>query len=220
MKFPVILLAALPFGGCLEAHVVVDQPKPLEINLNISGHLDIVIQDARQDLENITGEKPTNVVRPEDIGLPASPAGNKGAALVPAQPTDALFPVVFHSHATSRSAMPERLFTVAVTDDLKAAMKARDAQLRPLWDDGSIGESHTGLLVAKGNLTPAQSKLMDAENADRKALYDAEAKDKKTTADEVALGYYVARLGYAKNGAWYEKRNTTSGVWEWKQWGK
>ena len=58
----------LIIAGCT-THVIVEQPKPLDININFTGHLDLVIHDARENLEQITGEKPTNVVRPEDIGL-------------------------------------------------------------------------------------------------------------------------------------------------------
>jgi len=73
-------------------------------------------------------------------------------------------------------------------------------------------------LAARGVLTPEQQKLVDAENADRTALYAAEAKAKNSTPDEVALAYYLARLGYAKAGAWYEKRNGGGAV-EWSSGG-
>jgi uncharacterized protein YdbL (DUF1318 family) len=60
---------------------------------------------------------------------------------------------------------------------LKDSMRERFPQLKPLYDKGSIGESKTGLLVAKDltglNLKEKAdlSRLVDQENKDRKALY-------------------------------------------------
>ena len=216
-----MMVGALAMAGC-NPHVVIEQPKPLEININFTGHLDLVIHDARQDLETITGEKPTRTVRPEDIGLPAE--GSKaGGAVIPASGNilavgDAEFFVPVVLRRGEAVAEGERWVEVALADDLKKSMAGRNAQIRAMWDSKVVGESHTGLLVAKGALSGEQQKLMEAENGDRTALYAAEAKQKSVTADEVAIGYYVARLGYAKDGAWYEKKGA-SGAWEWKQWG-
>jgi uncharacterized protein YdbL (DUF1318 family) len=221
------LLASL--AACT-THVVVEQPKPLEININFTGHLNLVIQDARQNLEQITGEKPTNVVRPEDIGLPAvSRPGARGAGLeegkaVAQGPADAVlaeptFPILSRGRPGLASGMPTQ-FIAQSEADLTKAMAARNAKIQQLWSQGLVGESHTGLLVAKGSLSQEQQGLVDAENADRSALYAAEATRKNVKADEVALGYYVARLGYAKAGAWYEVRNPSTSQWEWKKWGQ
>src|SRR6201985_987142 len=61
--------------------VVIEQPKPLEVNVNLSGRLELVITDARKDLETITGEKAKRTVSPEDMGLPATGAtSGPGAA--------------------------------------------------------------------------------------------------------------------------------------------
>jgi len=219
MRHFALVLLALPLAACIETHVVIDQTKPLEVNVNLGGRLDLVIHDARDDLEKITGEKPTNVVRPEDIGLPAKAGSavtrDDAPMAFSARQDWVAVSLAYPSHVR----VPREAFrTVALVDDLTNAMKGRSAAIRGLWDTKAVGESHSGLLVVKGTVTAEQQNVIDAENSDRKALYDAKAKEKKITSDEVALGYYIERLGYAKKGAWYEVRNKTTSQWEWKQW--
>jgi uncharacterized protein YdbL (DUF1318 family) len=213
-------LAISALTGCT-THVIVEQPKPLDININFTGHLDLVIHDARDNLEQITGEKPTNVVRPEDLGLPP---GTTPGATAPTLPDPALADSGWESSALpviQRNTAPRTAptFPIATEADLNQAMAARNPQIQSLWANKLVGEAHTGLLVPRANLTPDQQALVDAENKDRTALYTAEAQRRKITPDEVALGYLLARLGYAKPGAWYEKLNTQK-QWEWKQWGQ
>lgn len=218
-----LTLAALalitPLAAC-NPHVTIDQTKPMEINVNISGHLDLVIHDARQDMEAITGEKAPQTVNPEDIGLPRTKTSGSLANPAPQLLADKALPEPLYPallrNSTSRDPQRERLYTVATADELKKSLAARNTQIRALWDSGVIGESHDGTVVAKKTLTADQQKLVDAENTDRKALYAAEATAKKQKVDDVVLSYYLARLGYAKKGAWYEK--STKGVWEWAQW--
>lgn len=215
-KFALLMFIA-PVAGC-NPHVTIDQAKPIEINLNISGRVDLVIH-AQKDMESITGEKPTNTVRPEDIGLPPA---RTGGALEPME-TPLLAdladtPVLLRTAQPRAGGAPEKWVVVALIDDLKKSMAARDKLVRPLWDSKLVGESHSGLLEAKGSLTAEQKKLMDEENADRRAYFAEAGKNDKISADEAALAFYIARLGYAKAGAWYEKKNA-AGAWEWKQWG-
>jgi hypothetical protein len=190
-------------AGCIQ----VQQDKPLEVNINVSGRLDLVIHDARDNVEQITGTKAQRVVNPEDIGLPVSapPAsGTRAEGL--AEPRVALL-----ASLTS---------PLATEEGLKQAMAGRNKAVRALLDAKVAGEAHTGMLAARGTLSDSQRQLLDAENADRTELYAAEAARKKSTAAEVGLAYYIARLGYAQNGDWYEKFNKATNAWEWKQWGQ
>src|ERR1700687_4362830 len=59
--------------GCLPTKSEVDV-NPVDINLNITGRLELVITDARKEEQKITGSAPKRTVRPEDIGLPAGSA--------------------------------------------------------------------------------------------------------------------------------------------------
>src|SRR4029077_1444047 len=61
------------FSGCLHTKSEVDV-KPVDINLNITGRLELVITDARKEEQKITGSAPKRTVRPEDIGLRAGSA--------------------------------------------------------------------------------------------------------------------------------------------------
>lgn len=222
-----IILSAVVFlaAGC-NPHVTIGQSKPIEINFNFSGRLDLVIH-AQQDMETITGEKPTNTVRPEDIGLAPAAGGAMGHADGPvlagsgAAAHEEFVPVLLKNERERAEGLapPRRTVRfVAAVDDLKKSMAARNPQVRALWDAQLVGENHSGLLEGKGKLTPEQKKLMDDENADRTALFAAEAKAAGTKVEDVALAFYVARLGYAKKDAWFEKKNA-AGEWEWKHWG-
>src|SRR5689334_9929921 len=72
--------------GCVHTHSEV-AVKPVDINLNITGRLEVVVTDARRQEEQITGSKPKRTLRPEDIGLPPtlepkSEATDPGAKLM------------------------------------------------------------------------------------------------------------------------------------------
>jgi uncharacterized protein YdbL (DUF1318 family) len=216
----VLLTAAIAlgaFGGCgpIETRntVVIEQPKPLEVNVNLTGRLELVITDARQDLEQITGEKPKRQVRPEDIGLPADATTVPGSSIAEPQPIALL-------SATS-SDFGETVFIAAHTEDqLVASMANRNGKIREMLSAKVVGEAHTGFLVEKGKLSEAQTATMADENADRAALYDLRAKKNKTTVAQAALAYYLQRLGYAEKGDWVETFNKQTRHWEWVQWSK
>ena len=207
------LIGAAVLAGCLQTRSEV-AVKPVDINLNITGRLEVVITDARKQEEEITGQKPKRTVTPEDIGLPAAaPAASSDAASPGASP-----------HAW-RDALPGVLLVADVYADASAdraqliqRMAARHRQIEALLDSGSVGESHTGLLVAKGSLSASQQALVDAENADRTELYKLEAAKKSTTPDQAALAYYMARLEHVNKGTWVERYNKSAGAWEWFQW--
>jgi uncharacterized protein YdbL (DUF1318 family) len=206
----VITFVALPaLSGCgpVQTKSEVDV-KPVDINLNITGRLEVVITDARKQEEQITGSAPKRTVRPEDIGLPAStPTSDAGRSAMMA------------SDNYENSA---RLVWVADDSEqpLIQQMAARHQQVAAMLNGQLVGESHTGFLVPKASLTPAQQAIVDAENADRTKLYQLEAAKKSTTVDQAALGYYLARLEHVNKGTWVERFNKSSGSWEWFQWDK
>jgi uncharacterized protein YdbL (DUF1318 family) len=205
----ITLVASAGFSGCgpVQTKSEVDV-KPVDINLNITGRLEVVITDARKQEEQITGSAPKRTVRPEDIGLPAStPTSDAGRSAMMA------------SQDFKNSA---RLVWVADDSEqqLIQQMAARHQQVAAMLNGQLVGESHTGFLVAKASLTPAQQAIVDAENADRTKLYQLEAAKKGTTVDQAALGYYVARLEHVNKGTWVERFNKSTGSWEWFQWDK
>ena len=187
-------IASVLILGCVQTKSEVDV-KPVDINLNITGRLEVVITDARRQEEAITGSKPKRTVRPEDIGLPATPV-----------PT---------SYNASEGFV---LVADSGGEQLIQQMTARHPQIEAILNSHLVGESHTGLLLSKGALSSSQQSLVDAENADRMALYKLEAAKKSLPVDQVALGYYMARLEHVDKGTWVERFNKSIGSWEWFQW--
>jgi hypothetical protein len=209
----VIAVATVALGGCLQTQSEV-AVKPVDINLNITGRLELVITDARRQTAEITGEKPKRTVRPEDIGLPPAPEPRSEVTGPDAMRTGARL---------GFSLAPVGLFSVAeVSNDRPAQliqqMATRHPQIEALLGSQVVGESHTGVLVPKASLTASQQAVINAENADRMELYRLEAAKKQTALDQVALGYYLARLEHVKRGVWVERYNKAAGSWEWFQW--
>jgi len=202
------LTAATALAGCVQTKSEVDV-KPVDINLNITGRLEVVITDARHAEEQITGSKPKRTVTPEDIGLPAAPAASSKAGEI----ADPLY---------SRDANAGRFVLVAADSQpqLIQQMAARHPQIQAMLDSQAVGESHTGFLVARTALSPAQQSLLDSENSDRTQLYKLEAANKGTSVDQVALGYYLARLEHVNKGNWVDRFNKSTGSWEWFQWNR
>jgi uncharacterized protein YdbL (DUF1318 family) len=191
--------------ACLQTKSEVDV-KPVDINLNITGRLEVVITDARKVEEEITGSKPKRTVRPEDIGLPpaASDKSDAGGAMNANQADTGSIVLV--------ASDPEQ--------QLIEQMAARHPQIQAMLDSQLVGESHTGYLVSKAKLSASQQSLIDAENSDRLQLYKLEAAKKNAPLDQVALGYYLARLGHVNKGNWVDQFNKSTGSWEWFQWNR
>ncbi|HEV8717109.1 MAG TPA: DUF1318 domain-containing protein [Candidatus Binatia bacterium] len=209
----VALVASAATAGCLRTKSDVEV-KPVDINLNISGRLELVITDARRQEEQITGAKPKRTVRPEDIGLPPvvaprSEAAGPGAKLTTDDPA---FQVVLAASAYAADAGGDR------QAQLIQQMAARHPQIEALLDSQLVGESHTGFLVPRASLSASQQALVGAENADRAELYRLEAAKKNTTIDQVTIGYYLARLEHVNRGTWVERYNKSTGTWEWFRW--
>jgi uncharacterized protein YdbL (DUF1318 family) len=214
MTAALMAIACAASIGCLQTKSEVDV-KPVDINLNITGRLELVITDARKEEQQITGSAPKRTVRPEDIGLPAGlapkSAAGSGAKL-----------------ANGRTQIPRMVLVAEIStvanndrkDQLIQQMSARHSQIAAMLDSQSVGERHTGFLAARGSLSSEQQALMNAENADRAELYKIEAATKNTTENEVALAYYMARLEHVNQGNWVERYDKATGNWEWFQWGR
>jgi uncharacterized protein YdbL (DUF1318 family) len=202
--------------GCLQTKNEVEV-KPVDINLNITGRLELVITDARRQEEAITGSAPKRTVRPEDIGLPPAPTPASDATGSGAIPTD-------DGSASPRVVLVADIYLVDASGDrgaqLIGQMAARHPQIAAMLDSHLVGESHTGFLVPKGSLSANQQALVASENADRMELYKLEAAKKNTAVDQVALAYYMARLEHVNKGTWVERYNKATGSWEWFEWNR
>jgi hypothetical protein len=208
-----IVMAVTAMSGCLHTQSEV-AVKPVDINLNITGRLELVITDARRQAAEITGEKPKRTVRPEDIGLPpvlkptskvADPEGIRTGQHLPFF----MAPVGLFSVAEGGSDRQAQLIQ---------QMATRHPQIAALLASQVVGESHTGILAPRGSLSVSQQTVITAENTDRIELYKLEAAKKQATLDQVVLSYYLARLEHVNKGDWVERFNKATGNWEWFQW--
>jgi uncharacterized protein YdbL (DUF1318 family) len=209
-------IAVVLLAGCLQTKSEVEV-KPVDINLNITGRLELVITDARRQEEAITGSAPKRTVRPEDIGLPQAPTPTSDATESGTILTDDGSPL-------PRVVLVADIYPVDASSDREAQlirqMAARHPQIAAMLDSHLVGESHTGFLVPKGSLSANQQAVVDAEDADRTELYKLEAAKKNSTVDQVALAYYMARLEHVNKGTWVERYNKATGSWEWFQWNR
>jgi uncharacterized protein YdbL (DUF1318 family) len=209
----IALVALAKMVGCVHTKSDVEV-KPVDINLNITGRLELVITDARRQEEQITGAKPKRTIRPEDIGLPPV-VGPKSEAMGPGAKlmTEALaFRVVSVASVYAADTSSDR------QGQLIQQMAARHPQIGALLNSQAVGESHTGFLVPRASLSASQQTLVTAENTDRAELYKLEAAKKNAAVDVVTTGYYLARLEHVNKGTWVERYNKSTGRWEWFQW--
>ncbi|MEI7766458.1 MAG: DUF1318 domain-containing protein [Phycisphaerae bacterium] len=187
----------LSLTGCETRHTVVIEPKPIEVNINISGKLELVITDARKNLDYIMGT------------TPSGPSSRNGSAIpAPQDPSARVLQMTVAP--ASQPAVEDKQ---AILDDLRV----RFPKIRALLDAKLVGESHTGLVVARSELQAEQTALLEAENTSRQKLYEAEALEKKVSAADVGLIYYKERVERAKSGDWMERLNRVTGKWEWIQ---
>lgn len=100
--------------------------------------------------------------------------------------------------ATSLSALAANLGQV------KAAMQARQSAIEALWAEGSIGENNQGFLEARGTLSAAAQQLMQAENTDRKVVYQAIARSTQSTPQQVGVQRALQISQRAAKGLWLQ----------------
>ncbi len=220
-----ILPVMLGLNGCIHTHsdVVISQPKPLQVDVNLNGKLTLVIQDARNDMQYIAGPPPG--------GPSTAPAGG---AIVPAtMPAAAPHTAPAAGPATTQ---PSSLrlrnpadSTVIFADDIPPAQMTTKQQvlaelredyprLRVLLMKHLIGEAHTGYVEARGTLTAKQKKLIHEDNGYRRRLYQIVGKSTGQSVPTVGLIYFQVRLRYLPDGVWVQQLNNSTGQWVWVKW--
>ncbi len=179
-EFLVVVASAVFLAGC--AHITVDAPKE-PIKLDVTMRLDIYqhIQSDIDDIENMV-----------------SGSGKK-------------------AQAKDKHSFLELLITNAYAQEGLGAQvqeaverrKARRDELIALEESGAIGENSSGMVVVKKPAGNAAA-LVSAENADRKAIYQAVADKNGSSADEVAALYAKRLQNDAPSGTPIE----TDGGWQ------
>ena len=95
-------------------------------------------------------------------------------------------------------------------EEASARIKDRLAQVDSLKAEGLVGEDARGYLVARSAIGPRQSALVEAENADRRLLYQAVAQRTNQTLDQVGEQRAIQIASRARSGVWLQK---PSGEW-------
>lgn len=85
---------------------------------------------------------------------------------------------------------------------LKRDMKERLPAIEALWQAGKIGENNQGFLSPRASLGPAEAKLVEAENADRRIVYRAIASSTQTTPEKVGAQRAAQISERAAKGLW------------------
>ena len=100
----------------------------------------------------------------------------------------------------------------ALSSDIKARMKARLPAIKALKASGVIGENNNGYLQFLSGKT-ADSSVVEAENQDRRKVYEFIARQQKTTIAVVAKQRARTIRNNASAGEWIQ---TEDGKWRQK----
>jgi uncharacterized protein YdbL (DUF1318 family) len=94
--------------------------------------------------------------------------------------------------------------TAADLREVKSDMKERKPAIEALWAAGKIGENNRGFVEARASLKAEEKKLLQAENADRKIVYQAIARSARTTPEKVGTQRAAQISQRAAKGLWLE----------------
>lgn len=111
------------------------------------------------------------------------------------------------------SVLPAPLYGANSASEIKLNMQKRLPEINALLKKGAVGEDCNGFLAAQGQLSAAEQKLIAAENADRKLVYQAIAKQQNTSAElvgqrrakQIAEKSPAGTLLQDAEGKWYRK---------------
>jgi uncharacterized protein len=94
----------------------------------------------------------------------------------------------------------------AGSDDIKKRMLDRLPEIAALKQQGLVGENNKGLLEFIGTPKAGQA-VVEAENTDRRAVYEAIAGQQGTTTDLVGARRALQIAEAAKPGEWLQDAN-------------
>lgn len=217
-------------AACTHNVVVLKQPKPMVVDVNLNGKLTLVVQSAKKDMDYIAGGPPPASVVVKQV----TPAGTRPARTTGTQTAPTTRGGLPHAQMLLRTP-GVRIETFDIVDgtqwrgarrpvalaskhQLLRQLKQDFPRIKRLLDAHLVGESHRGLVSPRKTLTAAQQGLVSHENALRRALYALVAAKKGQSVKQVALAFFVARLPYIKAGDWVQRLNKTTGAWDWVHW--
>lgn len=84
-------------------------------------------------------------------------------------------------------------------------IKERLPQIDNLKAEGAVGETSEGYLAPREDLGPRQQSLLEAENADRRIIYQSVAVRTGQTAEAVGRQRAIRIAELARPGVWLQK---------------
>lgn len=118
--------------------------------------------------------------------------------------TAALIPPAYAADQTTTNA--------AAKAELKTSFDSRSAQLAAAKATGSIGECTDGTVALVGDIVDANlGAAIEAENADRKRLYQLLASETNASAAQIGERNAMRNYQNAKAGEWLRTRD---GIWK------
>lgn len=98
------------------------------------------------------------------------------------------------------------LVSFAAAQDAVSRMRDRLPEIDALKAAGVIGETFEGYVAARTEVTEGQKALIEAENADRRELYELVAKRSGQSVEEVGKQRAVRIAQQSKAGIWLRGR--------------
>ena len=101
-------------------------------------------------------------------------------------------------------------FSYSAWGDVSDRMKARLSDVVAAKDAGTVGEGVDGYLHLRSSTNSSAQKLVEAENADRKELFQKLSAKTGGDVSAVARQFSQSIASKAKSGHWFKK---SSGTW-------
>lgn len=98
---------------------------------------------------------------------------------------------------------------VAVQAGIKERLAERLPAINKMKEALAIGEDKNGYLAVKGTVSAVDQKIIDAENADRKKIYEMLAKKTGASVDKVQARRAAQIADKSKKGLWLQKPDGT-----------
>ena len=99
---------------------------------------------------------------------------------------------------------------VVGAQDAAERIRERLPALDDLKQEGKVGEDNAGFVAERGAVSSAERQLIQAENADRRELYQVVARRSGQTVEEVGQQRAVRIAQIASSGVWLQD---TRGRW-------
>ena len=101
------------------------------------------------------------------------------------------------------------LIGVSMQAGIKERLAERLPALNKLKAGLLIGEDNKGYLAVKGKISEADKKIVDAENTDRKKIYEMLAKRTKVSVEKMQTRRATQIAEKSKKGIWLQKADGT-----------